>query len=290
MGDGTRTTHLPRHLNSRRLQACDRRILRTCEIEQNHLLIRDYVEVSALVFVLEGVVRVTSGMLVDKEIEAGHFFLISGGNGFYGKATVRASLLIAYLDAATALCEELTLRQLALYVERLPDERKRQAQIFPIAPLLEKELRVTWEVVESGQFCYYFQKAKLDILLLHLRVSYTEEQLALFFSPIINENTEFKDMVAHLYPHVANANELILKSGLSSSTFSRRFQKAYGVTVGAWLTLKRKESILKAIMTTNLSCKQIAESNYLTPNYLLHFCKRHFGKTPEEIREAQGLG
>lgn len=58
------------------------------------------------------------------------------------------------------------------------------------------------------------------------------------------------------------------------------------MTSGQWLTLKRKENILKDLLMTDLSPKEIAMKYNFTPNYLISFCREHFGNTPIGLREA----
>ena len=83
-----------------------------------------------------------------------------------------------------------------------------------------------------------------------------------------------------------NAQQLISLTGLPAATFNRKFKKAFGMTIGQWLNSKRKENILRDLIMTDLSQKEIANKYNITPNYLSNFCKEQFGSTPSSLRKS----
>ena len=82
-----------------------------------------------------------------------------------------------------------------------------------------------------------------------------------------------------------DVNELADMAHLSLVTFNRHFKKAFGETAARWLEKRRAEDLLREIQLTRKTFAEIAlEFRFSSPAYLTTFCKRHFGKTPKQLR------
>ena len=88
------------------------------------------------------------------------------------------------------------------------------------------------------------------------------------------------------YRKVRSIKELAERANLSLSTFNRRFQEAFQKSPQEWMTVRKTEDILKELVMTSLPFLEIAEKyNFSSVSYLTAFCKKHFGKTPAELRK-----
>mgnify|MGYP002309629985 FL=1 len=105
------------------------------------------------------------------------------------------------------------------------------------------------------------------------------------FWPVVTSDVDFKKFVIRIAAKAQSVKELINLSGMPPTSFNRKFQQAFGISAGNWLTEKKKEGILQEIMLGEMSVAQIAEKFAFTPNYLILFCKTHFGHTPMELRK-----
>ena len=79
--------------------------------------------------------------------------------------------------------------------------------------------------------------------------------------------------------------EMVNMLGMPPSTFNRKFQSAFGIPAGQWLTERKKDGILGDVITSGMNIAHIASKYGFTSNYLAKFCKEHFGMTPTELRE-----
>lgn len=246
----------------------------------------DRIEDSTLIFVLEGKIGISTGIYINKVVEGGYMFFITKGDSIHGRVMNDTVLLSCKLKVPVSLCNEYSIKQLTQHIPQIPDDLSKDGfAILPIAEMLLAELKITRQAIESKLMCYHFLQIKREIFLLMLRAFYKKEELAYLFKPTLSVDFEFKDQVLRSYTSGHNAQELADLLGLPISTFNRKFKKAFGITSGQWLTLKRKENILKDLLMTDLSPKEIAVKYNLTPNYLINFCKEHFGNTPIELRE-----
>ena len=138
--------------------------------------------------------------------------------------------------------------------------------------------------MREGFLCVHFQQMRLEIMFMELRGFYRKEELAGLFAPILGVEEDFKDRVLQTFPEVNSAKELMERLNMSPTVFKQKFQASFGVSAKQWLIQKKKEKLLRDILMTDCTVSELAEKYSLTVNYLTTFCKKHFGKTPTELR------
>lgn len=261
--------------------------LQVFRLAKGEFLKRDRMEDSVLIFVLEGKIDISTGIYMNKEVEKGYMFFIPKGEAIYGCGISDTIMLFCKLKVPVSLCNEYTIKQLTQHIPLIPVHLKeKEFAVLPIAEMLFVELDITRQAIENKLMCFHFLHIKREIFLLMLRAFYQKEELAYLFKPALSVDFDFKDRVLDVYASGYNAQEIADLLNLSIATFNRKFKKAFEMTSGQWLTLKRKENILKDLLMTDLSPKEIAMKYNFTPNYLISFCREHFGNTPIGLREA----
>lgn len=261
-------------------------IIQIYEEKAHRAITKSVAEKTTLVFVLKGVLHFTFADAEPQDIQAGEMFLLPAGNEFFGVAETDVSVVACFLTHGIALCNQFTLKNLYQYAEGKPQSPTNTFAVLPICDILRQELETTKTVIQTGVLCYHYQLLKRDTFLLMLRAFYDKNELANLFSSILSEDFNFKTEILQLYSSSQNVNELIEQSGLSATTFNRKFKAAFHTTPSKWLAQKKKESLLNEIRMTDLPLKEIAEGFNFTPNYLIKFCKDHFGQTPTELRST----
>lgn len=163
----------------------------------------------------------------------------------------------------------------------------RHLDILPIHDLLLKELNLTLQLLQAGMRCLHFQQHKKEIFLTELRAFYLKEDLALLFAPILSTESNFKQNVLLIYPEIETAQQLMERLHMSPTAFKREFQKAFGISARQWLIQKKKEKIIRDILMTNTPIAELAYKYRFTVNYMTTFCRKHYGKSPTELRQEQ---
>ena len=223
-------------------------------------------------------------------IRAAEMFFIARSETFRSQAEEQVQIVLCYLDTTIALCNEYTIKSLSNYLTfRNPDETPFEPIRLPIGEHLMAELETTQAAMATGLLCFHYQREKRDIFLLMLRGFYSKEDLAELFRPVLGEGFDFKQVIQRLYTPSINVQEMIEQTGLPSTSFNRKFMKSFGVTPRKWLIEKKKKDILRDLMMSDRSLKEIARTYGFSPNYFIEFCRTHLGAPPHELRAHEAL-
>lgn len=241
---------------------------------------------SLLAFVLEGEMRMSTGIYVKEFVSEGQMFVVNKGDNGYIKCLKDTVMVFCRFDSSMALCNGLSLNNVSADFRSPMSEKclKTGLPRLQIDKLLMVELNLTCREVESGLLGYTFMEFKRYVILTMIRTLYNKEQLFYMFSWVHSDDFDFREKVFQFYTCDINAQELCAKMEMSSATFNRRFKRAFGMPCGEWLNSKRQVQVLMDLKTTDLSVKEIAEKYNLTPNYLTDFCKKYLGDVPGNLR------
>lgn len=260
------------------------------KIQDEEIYIKKDCESTTLYFVMEGILKVGIKKDIKQKIEAGNFFLSEAGFSPYIQAVGSATIITCNISDTTSLCNEYSLRHLVQFYKENKKYivyPKNQIVSLPIVKLLKEELKTIQHIIGSGMNCLHMQRMKIEIILLMLRAFYIREDLALLFAPLLTEEFEFKQLILSSYNKKLNVQEMIDCTGMSQSTFTRKFIKVFGITPKQFLTQRKRSALLRDIVTSQLSIKELAEEYGMTQNYITKFTHQTFGMTPTELRGRQ---
>lgn len=240
-----------------------------------------------LCFLLEGQLLCRFDAKASISIRAHEMCLIMHGEIFWATALESTIVLICFLDAPMALCNEYTLKSLSGDFAKTDNTTyPLMPYILPISDILYAELNTARIAMSTGLLCFHYQREKRDIFLLMLRGFYSKIELAELFRPMLSVDFDFKQTVMLNYTSDMNVNDMIDRAGIPSASFNRRFMKSFGTTPRQWLIQKKRASILCDLQMSNLTIKEIAVKHGFSNNYFIKFCQTHFGNTPSELRKT----
>lgn len=253
------------------------------EIPEGHVVERQYLDTTFLVFMLEGDVEIRYE--VDKYFYplVEYIFLLPKNQQITAYARKATTLLLCSFASDLKLCSRFSIQQLSRYVigdiSQEPYCLKLDERIQGFLPLLVSSLR-------EGLGCVHYHQIKRDELFLYLRAGYTKEELALFFYPILGKDMEFKDFVLMNSRSIFDVKDFAIRANMSLSTFNRRFKETFNATAKTWLLLRKQEFVRSDVTLSNLPFSEIAEKyQFSSTSYLITFCKKYFGKTSNELRK-----
>lgn len=242
---------------------------------------------SALVFVLDGTVRVSTDVYIKQTVGGGkNVFVAHECDNVLIRGVDDAVMLYCFFNSSMDLFNGLSLKASDdAQIKKVRHRPKDELPTLPIPKLLMEELELTRKELASNLLDIRFMELKRYIILMMLSKLFRRDDLIYMFRYKPGEDFEFSELVFRHYNCGVNAQELATLTGVPIATFNRKFKKAFGMSVLHWLNTRREISILMDLTTTDMTIKKIATKYNLTPNYLSDFCKKHLGDTPSSFRE-----
>lgn len=242
---------------------------------------------SALVFVLDGTVRVSTDVYIKQTVGGEkNVFVAHECDNVLIRGVDDAVMLYCFFNSSMDLFNGLSLKASDdAQIKKVRHRPKDELPTLPIPKLLMEELELTRKELASNLLDIRFMELKRYIILMMLSKLFRRDDLIYMFRYKPGEDFEFSELVFRHYNCGVNAQELATLTGVPIATFNRKFKKAFGMSVLHWLNTRREISILMDLTTTDMTIKKIAAKYNLTPNYLSDFCKKHLGDTPSSFRE-----
>lgn len=253
------------------------------KIPEGQTVNRQFMDTTFLIILLKGEVEIRYEVEKVFTPRSGYMFLLPGNKQITAYALKDTTVLLCAFATDLKLCSRFSIQQLARYssgsVSQEPYCLKQDARIRSFLPLLV-------DCLKEGLGCMHYHQIKRDELFLYLRAGYTKEELAQFFYPILGRNLDFKDFILANSRKIFDVKDFAIQANMSLSTFNRRFKETFNETAKNWLLLRKQEFVKRDVALSNLSFSEIAEKyKFSSTSYLVTFCKKYFGKTPNEIRK-----
>ena len=241
------------------------------------------VDRSVIIFLLKGKAIVTCNNYKDKIHESGEMILLPRNSCCYIKVLEDATIMSCSFVQNIDFCNRFSFN---LLVEFLSEEFIYDFKKLPVKERVSQFLSLLRDCLNDGLSCVHFHEQKEKELFLILRAYYSKEELAAFFYPLLGKDMDFKDFVLSNYLLVDDLHEFARLGNLSVDTFKRRFKDAFGEPAHKWIIQRKSEFIYRDIILTNKSFADIALDYKMSSQaYLSTFCKQHFGKSPQELRD-----
>lgn len=217
--------------------------------------------------------------------------VVSGGNMIFlarlsdsvVEAKSHVCLILLTFEELGDSCDKFTFQNLVTISSLLKYEFDKLEIRRPLDGFLEL-VQIYINDCVPGEYLWTEKQKELFIL---FRTYYENEELAMFFYPLIGKNMDFKKMVFDTYPKVKNIKDFAEKSGYSPVVFQRRFKDVFGEPVYQWIQRQKAEHIKHLLMTESMNLKDLTdEYDFVSPAHLNKFCKIWFGMSPSELKET----
>ncbi len=241
------------------------------------------VDRSVLTFMLSGTTLVTYNSYRDKPHKEGEIVLLPRNSCCYIKVVEDCTLISCSFVQNIDFCNRFSFQQLADFV---PKKFIYDFTVLPVRERIGEFLKLLQHCLEDKLECSHFHELMERELFILLRAYYKKEELAAFFFPLIGKDMDFKDFVLGNYLRIPDLNEFAVQCNMSLNTFKRRFQEEFGQSAHKWITERKTEWIYRDILLTDKPFSEIGLEYGLTSStYFSEFCKKHFSKLPQELRE-----
>ncbi len=238
-----------------------------------------------IIFVLKGSFEISYDYYLNETISKGNMLLLAPGTLFKGSTEKGVTFIVMRLSKAVDFCDQYHLEDLS---KRKGDKNKKEFPVLEIKPILQSFLSFITETYSDGLRCKHYIEIKSKELFFLFRGYYTKEELVTFFRPLISTDAQFAEFILANYHKVKSVAEFAELHSSSTSSFDRKFRKAFGMPAYQWMMSRRNERVFHEINSTNKPFLLIAkEQGFLSHSQFTDYCKKHLGGSPRELRKSK---
>ncbi len=245
--------------------------------------IRCDIKLYALIFCLEGHLKVSSNRYNEEYLCAGEVIFIPRGCDYTGEALSETTLLVHYFSIEECNIEDCTL--FYLFVRREIYAKRDVFSKLEFNDGLDVMLRSIRQYMKDGVSDTNIDILKHKELIWLFSKYYPSEELRIFFSSLSDDAIPFKGVVLSHYRKAANVNQLADLCGYGVHTFRRVFKREFGESPYQWLSNRKSEHIMHRLSHSYIPfCDIMDEFHFTSHSNFTKFCKRFLGDTPTKLR------
>jgi len=196
-----------------------------------------------------------------------------------------AVILIVAVQNRFSFCTYFPVQMLHKWKKNLDNNYLPEVYPLQINVVINAYLTNLISLLSSHVKCKYYYEIKQQELFYYFRLYYTVNELFTFFSPLLDGDTEFTELVYKHYESVKTIAELASVTHYSVSGFKKRFIKVFGMSPYHWITKEKTKKIHNEITCTQKPFKEISmQYNFCSISHFNRFCKKVYGISPAKLR------
>jgi len=239
------------------------------------------------IFLLDGSISFSFGTHENISIDKGKIIFLPVDYNFSCITKVKSTMLIIRLKDKIRFCDCYRLENLLEQTKKNDnlDIDAGSLSLLDIKDCLYPFLSQLVVSFNAGIKCGQYLKMKVKELFYMFRVFYAKEELAMFFNDVLNTTTAFSSHVYMNHHKYSTMGEFAKSMNYTPSGFEKRFRQFFGMSAYKWMVQQRAKKLYHELCVGDSNLKQVAEDfGFSSPSSLNDFCKKHFNRTPGEIR------
>ncbi|HAC22360.1 MAG TPA: hypothetical protein DCF91_09755 [Porphyromonadaceae bacterium] len=254
-----------------------------CNYKDNYKFEHLKLNYYTVIFLLKGKIQIYNANRGNKTVLSNQFYLVGKNTVAKGTVSKDSEVLIMQFDHISydpikvkfqnfrnqltsknyTLCPLDANRQIRIYIEQLKD------------------------ILVNQIDCQHYIQGKVNELFLILQLFYTTDELFTFCYPLITNASSFKEMILQYSLKTNSLKELQQYTGLSTSTFNRKFKAEFNDSAYQWLLKQKAGQIKLRLMNESITLSDIIrEFGFHSHSHLQKYCKTHFNMNPSELKKT----
>lgn len=235
-----------------------------------------------VIFLLKGKIQILDPHQTYKTVVSNQFYLVGKNTITKGTVAKGSEVLVMQFDHISYDAIKVRLQNLRnqltakTYTFR-PLDTNRQMSIY---------IEQLKDILINQIDCQHYTQGKVNELFLILLLYYTSDDFFTFCHPLISHASPFKEMILQYYLKTNSLKELQQYTGLSTSTFNRRFKAEFNDSAYQWLLKQKAGQIKLRLMNESITLSDIIrEFGFHSHSHLQKYCKTHFNMNPSELKK-----
>lgn len=236
-----------------------------------------------VIFLLKGKIQIYNANRGNKTVLSNQFYLVGKNTVAKGTVSKDSEVLIMQFD---------NISYDPIKVKFQNFRTQLTSKIYTFYPLdANRQMRIYIEqlkdILVNQIDCQHYTQGKVNELFLILLLYYTSDDFFTFCHPLISHASPFKEMILQYYLKTNSLKELQQFTGLSSSTFNRRFKAEFNDSAYQWLLKQKAGQIKLRLMNESITLSDIIrEFGFHSHSHLQKYCKTHFNMNPSELKKT----
>lgn len=239
---------------------------------------------NSIIFIINGIVAITSKndpFHTAKSYFSGDLLFSPISYNFGLRFKTDGEILVISFESTLVIFKEMQKLLIVNRDEELIDYTGSLRVKYP----LNMYLMLLLSYIKDGMMSPNLAYSKLSELFSLLKYYYNSRQVRSLFLPIVSNTPDFKIMVMSRMKIEYNVDQLAYACGMGKRTFEKKFKLAFnGEPPFSWIQKQKEEKILKRMSQAGVTISEIIqEFNFYDSSHFNKFCRKRFGKTPDEM-------
>lgn len=266
--------------------------LQTAENHLNFLLcnyLEDYkfehlkLNYYTVIFLLKGKIQILNPHRSNKIVLSNQFYMVGKNTVVKGTVEKGSEILIMQFDHISYDAIKVKLQQLRNQLIT-KTYAFRPLQFNPQMHIYIEQLK---DILNHQIDCQHYTQGKVNELFLILQLYYTSDDFFTFCHPLISNASSFREMILKYYLKTNSLRELQQYTGMSTSTFNRKFKAEFNDSAYQWLLKQKASQIKTRLMNESTTLSDIIrEFGFHSHSHLQKYCKTHFNMNPSELKKV----
>lgn len=247
----------------------------------------EMVDTYTVAFILSGEALVSCNEFVNVVFRKNDIVLWPMNSNCAWESLTDTSAITLTADNDLAVCDRIALKNHSdLWLNAIPEFKG-----LHIKPRLKEFLHSVKNYLDDGIACPYMHKTKQRELSTVFRAYYSPQELFDFFIPTVRSTYEFETFVMSNYLKMKGVKEFVDSSGMSLTTFNRKFKAHFKESPYQWIIKQKSKHIYHDLISTDKSFATIAKEYHFTDaSHFNRYCKSMFGSSPSAMRKDTYTG